>query len=300
MRLSQSKAKAIELQKLRILEGKMQHLDDIAGLPLMYDPKTLHFAFGPEARDPLYGTRLADQMRRVLLDPDCELPEIIYWMLRDTGLKKDPYLKETHDLRYDVSIFRGEPFGREFMKTSGHYHPLIPGTATAWPEVYEIIDGQALYLLQKVNDINLGPEEVCVEDAIIVEAQPRDKAIMPPNYGHVTINTQPQPLVMSNWVSNRFSSVYQKVEEARGFAYYYIQENGKACWIKNPQYKQPLPPLRKAIIREVPELGLTRDKPLYSAAVEEPQRFMWLNEPEKYLDLIWQGLEIVGEVDVEG
>jgi glucose-6-phosphate isomerase len=257
----------------------------------------MHFAFGKEVRDPLYGTRSADEIRKVLLDPDCELPEIIYWMMRDTGLKDKPDFKQTAGLRYDISIFRAANFGREFMKTSGHYHPLLDGEV-AWPEVYEIIDGKALYVLQKVNDIDLGPDEVTVEDAIIVEAIPGDKVIMPPNYGHVTINTLPDPLIMSNWVSSRFSSVYGKVEEAIGFAYYYLHGDGSPRWVKNPQYKKALPALRKAVVREVPELGLTRDTPLYQACAADPDRFTWLNDPAAQLEAIWKGLEIVGEVEV--
>lgn len=276
----------------------MNDYSDIAGLPLALDPETMHFAFGDAVRDPLYGTRLADQMRRVLLDPCCDLPEIIYWMMRDTGLKAGPYLKQSQELRYDISIFRHEHFGREFMKTSGHYHPLIPGSNVAWPEVYEIIGGQALYVLQKVDDINLGPEDVTVEDVIILEANPGDKAIMPPNYGHVTINTLAAPMIMSNWVSSQFSSVYGKVEEAVGFAYYYLHGDGEPRWVKNPKYKQPLPPLRRAVVREVPELGLTKDKPLYLAGIHNPRQFEWLNCPAQYMDLIWQGLEIVEDVEV--
>ena len=276
----------------------MKDLTPYAGLTLKLDPECLQFAFGTEVRDPLYGTRSADQIRKVLLDPDCELPEIIYLMLRDLGRKDTPDLKESAGLRYDISIFRGTPFGREFMKTSGHYHPIIPGSDTAWPEVYEVLNGKALYLLQAVDDIELGPEEVTVKDCLIVEGVPGDKVIMPPNYGHVTINTLTEPMAMSNWVSSRFSSVYGKVEAARGFAYYYLHGDGNPRWIKNPAYAKPLPPLRKAVVREVPELGLTRATPLYNAAVADPDKFMWLNDPASFMELIWRGLEIVGEVEV--
>jgi glucose-6-phosphate isomerase len=276
----------------------MKNLSSTAGLTLELDPAALHFAFGPEVRDPLYGTRLADQMRRVLLDASCELPEIIYWMLRDTGLKAMPDFKQTHGLRYDISIFRAAHFGREFMKTSGHYHPLMPGRTVAWPEVYEIIDGTALYVLQKVDDIDLGPDEVTVEDVIILEAHPGDKAIMPPNYGHVTINALEAPMVMSNWVSSEFSSVYGKVEEAVGFAYYYLHGDGQPRWVKNPKYTKPLPPLRRAVVGDVPALGLTKAEPLYLSGAERPERLDWLNNPAGFMDEIWQGLEIVGEVEV--
>ena len=276
----------------------MKDLTPLSGLTLEFCPDMMHFAFGTEVRDPIYGTRSADQIRKVLLAPNCALPEIIYWMLRDMGRKDQPDYKQTAGLRYDISVFRGTNFGREFMKTSGHYHPIIPGGNIAWPEVYEIVDGKALYVLQKVNDIDLDPDEVVVEDVIIVEGRPGDKVIMPPDYGHVTINDLPQPLVMSNWVSSKFSSVYGKVEAARGFAYYYLHGDGNPRWVKNPAYTKPLPPLRKAIAKEVPALGLTRDVPLYNALVNDPDKFLWLNDPASFMDEIWTGLEIVGDVAV--
>ena len=276
----------------------MKDLSALAGIPVKFDPECLHIAFGPEVRDPLYGTRSADQMRRVLLDPDCALPEVIYWMLRDLGLKSLPDFKQTAHLRYDISVFRGCPFGREFMKTSGHYHPYKPHSGTAWPEVYEVLEGTALYLLQKVNDISLGPCEVEVLDAIIVEGRPGDKVIMPPEYGHVTINAHPEALVMDNWVSSDFGSVYGKVEEARGFAYYYLHGDGSPRWVRNPLYRKPLPPLRRAVVKQVPELGLVECTPMFISCARDPGRFQWLNNPEVHADLIWKGLEIVGEVEV--
>ena len=275
----------------------MRDLSKLVGMTVKFDPEHLHIAFGPEVRDPLYGTRSAEQMRQVLLDEDCALPELVYWMFRDTGLKALPDFKQQADLRYDISVFRGCHFGREFMKTSGHYHPSIPGGEIAWPEVYEVLEGKALYLLQKVNDINLDSDQVTVEDVIIVEGHPGDKVIMPPNYGHVTINTEPAPLIMSNWVSSKFSSVYQKVEAARGFAYYYLHGDGQPRWVRNESYRT-FPPLRKAVVHEVPALGLRKDTPLYASCAEDSDKFLFLNDPAAFMKLIWSGLEIVGEVEV--
>ena len=52
------------------------------------------------------------------------------------------------------------------------------------------------------------------------------------------------------------------------------------------------------MVREVPELGLTRNTPLYTACSKDPDRFLFLNDPVAFMELIWSGLEIVGEVDV--
>jgi glucose-6-phosphate isomerase len=276
----------------------MKDLSPLAGFTVKFDPQYMHIAFGTEVRDPIYGTRSDEQMCRVLLDQDAELPELVYWMMRDTGIKAQSDFKQTAALRYDISVFRACHFGREFMKTSGHYHPLLPDSEVSWPEVYEILDGTALYVLQKVDNIDLGPDEVTVEDVIIVEGNPGDKVIMPPNYGHVTINRLETPLVMSNWVSSRFASVYGKVEESRGFAYYLLHGDGSPRWVRNPLYTRPLPPLRRAVVKEVPALGLTREQPLYLSCAQNPEQFLWLNDPAAFAEEIWSGLEIVGEVEV--
>jgi hypothetical protein len=51
-------------------------------------------------------------------------------------------------------------------------------------------------------------------------------------------------------------------------------------------------------VREVPELGLASELPVFLSCARDPGKFQWLNNPEVFGDLIWQGLEIVGEVEV--
>ncbi|MFO7946144.1 MAG: glucose-6-phosphate isomerase family protein [Armatimonadota bacterium] len=272
-------------------------LSDVTGFTFRFEPETMQSAFGAEVRAPQYDVRTDAEIRRVMLDEDADIPPVVYWMMRDTGLAEGPYRRETHDLRFDISNFVPTMFGREYLKTSGHYHVKTPGGEYAYPEVYGVLSGRATYLLQKVANPEAPMEEVVVEDCIIVEGVAGDKIIMPPDYGHVTINRLPVPLVMANWVSDRFSSQYGAVEEARGFAYYLIDADGGPIWVKNPNYAQ-VPPLRVAEVREVPELGLTKGVPLFTAGQDDPEKMDWLNNPGEYMDAVWSGLEIVGEMDV--
>ena len=273
----------------------LRDLSSVAGLPFLFDTDIYHAILGPGVRDPLYGVRTDDEIRKVLRDPDAPLPKIVYWMMRDTGLQDDPYLKETHGLRYDISYFIPAMFGCGYLKTSGHYHQASPD-GPAYPEVYGVLSGKAIYLLQKVNSIDASIDEVVVEDCLVVEGNPGDKVIMPPDYGHVTINPLPEPMVMANWVSNRFKSQYGAVEQARGFAYYRVEADGGPVWVRNPRYKA-VPPLRLARVREVPELGLSLDEPLYTAGIRDPERLEWLSNPANCAALVWKGLEIIGELD---
>lgn len=132
-----------------------------------------------------------------------------------------------NDLRYDITVIPSKMLGTEFVKTKGHYHPGSYG------EVYIVLEGQAIYLMQKIN------QEGEIEDIYAVEARKGDCVVIPPHYGHITINPGKETLKMANWVYNDFQSEYGAIEEMGGAGYFYTI-NG---WIKNEKYKN-LPDLR--------------------------------------------------------
>lgn len=271
----------------------MIDLTDLAGYRLKLDEQTCDLWLGPEMRMPQYSTRTLEELRTVLEDPQAEGPEIIYWMYRNTGRKIDAGIQEGHDLRYDLSCFRSVMLGREYMKTSGHYHPNVPGQQVAYPEIYEVLYGEALYVMQKVKDYGAAPDEVQVEDTIIVRVRAGQKIIMPPGYGHVTVNTLQVPLLMSNWVSNRFSSFYGSVEKCRGFGWYVVQQNGQVGYERNPLYQLGVPQYRVAEPQEVPELGITWDMPMYRACAQAPEKFAFLNDPARWQEAMWANLRVL-------
>lgn len=270
----------------------MIDFSQLAGLPIRFDPETCAVSFGTEVRSPLYGTRELEALRPVLLEADCEGPEIIYWMYRNLGLRGDEHLLAKHRLRYDISVFVPCMLGREPMKTSGHYHPPVYRGGPAYPEIYEVLYGEALYLLQKVSDDQAPPDQVVVEDIIAMRVQAGQKAMMPPGYGHVTINTLNQPLVMSNWVCDDFSSYYQSVEQCRGFAYYLVAEGGELQWTKNPAYGGEVPGLRFAEPQPIEALGLEWGVPMYQVCRDNPQFFAFLTRPQDFAEQIWEGLQL--------
>ncbi len=148
-----------------------------------------------------------------------------YYMYRD--------LKRKNNLRYDVTIIPFNMFGKEFPKTKGHYHP------EGYGEVYMVIEGEAIYLLQKKD----------LSDVVLIEAKKGDVVVIPPEYGHITINPGKSDLKMANWVSDDFESSYKEIEEKRGAAYFYTTEG----WIKNKNYKD-VPKIRsEEPEKEVPE-----------------------------------------------
>lgn len=213
--------------------------------------------------------RTLDDMRCVLASPDASGTAPLYYMYRDLALTEDDrrWLAE-QNVRFDITVIPPGAVGGEYVKTKGHYHPLTPA-GIGYPELYQVLAGEAHYLLQRKD---LG-------DVVVVTAKAGEFVLIPPGYGHVTINPGKEDLVMANLVSAGFASEYALYEELQGGAYYEM-EGGE--WIQNPRYPA-VPPLRVIAAVEVPELGIRHGRGIY-AMVLEREDLSYLNAPEKIVD----------------
>jgi glucose-6-phosphate isomerase len=195
----------------------------------------------------------------------------LYYMYRDVFLdKKDKKTMEENNLRYDITIIPPMKLGKEFVKTAGHYHPFVPGTKITYPEVYEVLDGEAHYLLQK-------KENDKIMDVVLVSAEKNEKVIIPPGYAHVTINPSKNVLKMANWVASNFSSVYEPIKKMQGAAYFETTTG----FIKNENYRY-LPEIRFLKPKEHRDAGLVRDKDMYYIIRDKPELLGFLTKPQEY------------------
>jgi glucose-6-phosphate isomerase len=175
--------------------------------------------------------RTIEDMGSVLADMECRETGPLYFMYRDLALTPDDrrWMSE-HDLRYDITLIRQRNLCGERAKTKGHYHP-VNASGTGYPEIYQVIEGHAHYLLQDRD----------LSDVVLIRAVRDDLVIIPPLYGHVTINSGSTDLVMANIVSSVFTSEYTDYELKRGAAFYELSD-GEI--IRNPAYDH-VPELRK-------------------------------------------------------
>ncbi|NLW06867.1 MAG: glucose-6-phosphate isomerase [Clostridia bacterium] len=192
----------------------------------------------------------------------------LYYMYRGVCLQKDQQLFEQHEIRYDLTVILAGTIGGEYIKTVGHFHPLKPHSSETYPEYYEVIDGEAIYLLQK----NSRSGEV--EEIMAIEAKKGDKVFIPPSYGHVTINPGSTPLVMANLVESNFSSLYAPFRDKHGAAYYYLEgEDGKRNFVKNKNYQNSVALKLLAAPSLSQPIASVKNKSLYEAFVTEPEAF---------------------------
>lgn len=225
--------------------------------------------------------RLLGEMAEVISDQEflatASRDMALYYMFREVAKSaEDANTIRGRDLRYDITIIPPGSLGSEFIKTAGHYHPPAPGSPLTYPEIYEVLEGEAHYLLQKRAGLHRSER---VTDVILIPARAGDKVIIPPHYGHVTINPSPQVLKMANWVARTFSSLYEPYKQQGGAAYF---ELTTGAIVKNERY-QAVPPLRvlQPEATWLTDLGLRTDVEMYQL-LEEPEKLEFLLQPEAW------------------
>jgi len=227
--------------------------------------------------------RKLEELKEVVFDKSflkhANMDMDVYFMFREVSKgKEDEKRIKDKGLRYDITIIPPKKLGLEFVKTAGHYHPFLPGSKITYPEVYEVLEGEAHYLLQHME--KEGATEK-ITDVVVVKAKKGDKVIIPPNYGHVTINPTEVVLKMANWVASAFSSIYEPMRRRGGAAYFELT-NGE--FVKNERYEE-VPDIRflkpSDVEREV-GLSLSKEVEIYEL-IKEPEKLAFLTDPNLFL-----------------
>lgn len=235
----------------------------------------MHLHFGNRIAKPQ--VRMLYDLRDVVYDrawfesaPNAEL----YYMYRDLFLsKRDEGLLKERGLRYDITIIPPRMLGREFVKTLGHFHAPLLGSELTYPEVYEVLSGEAHYLMQRL-------EGEKVMDIVVVKAKKGDKVIVPPSYGHVTINPSNKILKMANFVARNFESNYAPFKSRGGAAYFELASG----FVKNNSYAS-VPEIRFLKPCNFSELKLKKGREMYQLAREGAETLEWLTSPGRYASL---------------
>lgn len=170
------------------------------------------------------------------------------------------------EMRFDITYIPPRVLGAEYNKTYGHYHTTAEH-GLAYPEVYQVLKGRALFILQKKNSDGR-------VDVLAVDAREGQVVLIPPNYGHVTINpTENDPLVLSNIVFNGFESDYSDYETNHGAAYFYTTEG----MVQNTSYMVKSFNRINAIELSVKNGFIASD--LLKEFAKDPEKFRFLEKP---------------------
>lgn len=228
-------------------------------------------AFGASGRPRLTRgwTARRETIRRYadLVDVAAVLPgrsgrRVQYWSFVDVARDEDRDGLEALPVGYDITVIAPLPMGWELPKTHGHAHVRPDGSGRGYPELYQVLSGEAGFLFQ---DTAPGPS---ARRAVLIEAGAGESVVIPPLVHHVTINLGPTPLIVADAVCRESDDDYSAIRAAHGMAYL-LGANGRA--IPNPSYRA-LPELLRT--RAQPWAGASDD--VYRTLIREPDVLEWL------------------------
>jgi len=246
----------------------MINLQKTSGISILYD-ETNKRLISPALLMKSPNVRTIEQMRNVLIKKEALNPKELYYMYRGVCFEKDLLTFQKNKISYDITVIPSAIVGNEFVKTLGHYHQHY-NIQLSYPEVYEVLSGEAVYLMQRED----------LKDIIVCRAKEGDKVVIPPNYGHITINASRKDLVMANLVSTAFKSNYEPIVQREGAAYYLINEQGVEKFVKNIRYHgTPRPREIDPDYLKPKNLDLTRD-PIYVEFIKNPKIYEFLSKPD--------------------
>jgi glucose-6-phosphate isomerase len=260
------------------LEGG-EHVKDLsawAGLPLYLEGSAL--VFGGALRDfSAARTRRVDTLAGLWRNPQVRGDQEVYSTYLRVWKPEHQELFDRWNLDHGYVVMSPGLYGREYSKQYGHYHAPAAGTTLSYPEVYAVLHGAGLFLLQE----SLPPYDE-VTDVVVVEAKAGDNFLVPPNYGHLTINPGDSVLVFEGFLYRDLEALYEPYKQRRGGAYYaMVGDDGALHWIANERYGQ-VPVLREIGADQVSAGQGLGARACYEQFVERPAEFRFLIEPREF------------------
>lgn len=232
------------------------------------------FRLGADCFDRGVEFRKLDSLRKSLRDPDCDGPENVYAIMMDVGRRQDLPAMEERMLLFGVVTYAAGSLGQEPIRSQGHIHKRSAHCGWSTPEVYEIWTGKAIIYMQESGEDDPGR-------CYAVEAGPGDVVVVPPDWVHATISADPtQPLTFGAWCDRDYGFEYDSVRRHGGIAWFpLLDEAGKICWEKNPAYRTA--ELTVKAPDDYTALGMEQGKPIYQQFCEEPDRFLFVSDPQR-------------------
>jgi glucose-6-phosphate isomerase len=253
----------------------LKDLTALSGLDLRLDEQHLALDFGLDILHPAGETRTLAQARPMLEDQKSIGPDHLYTIYMDIFRKEDKDALHAQSLLYGAVVYNHGTLGQERLRSQGHIHSEKPGTGLRYSEVYEFWTGHGLIYLQKECAPN-------VTRAFLIPMGPGDKLVIPFGWVHLVVTLGDEAVSFGAWCARENKLEYEKLRTLGGPAYF-VQADGSLR--KNPHY-QTVAELQYATVTDFPDLGIPRNRPIYTSWLERPDLYSFLASPELVGD-IW-------------
>ena len=269
------------MKDLSAVFGMPISLDETAGLLKSQDTEVAWEDYSRKFSDKMQGL-VADSAYRTDDDPYYDF----YKAIEKNG---DRETFSSLDLRYDSTVILPGTANGEYKKTAGHFHLPIPGKPYSFPELYQVVNGTALFVMQKVDDYQKeGPMKV--KDVLLAEVHAGEAIVIPPDYGHCTVNICDEAMVFINLVPVNSKNYYDSVKYSRGMSVYVYKDDSGYRLEKNPRYDFDCEP-RVVVPGSSDALGIKKGVPVYTEYLKNPQLYTYLNDPEEKAPLFFSLLK---------
>lgn len=239
----------------------------------------LGFSYGKNTFGPVVENRTLEAIRKNLMDPNCEGPEIVYAIAMDVGDNRDKKTIIERDLLYGTVTYAKGQLGNEPIRSQGHIHAVSKSCGMSTCEVYEIWSGSAyIYMQETVKD---RPGR-----CYAVFATQGEVVIVPPSWAHCTIAADTNKnLTFGAWCVRDFGFDYNDVRKHKGLAWYPVVQDGRVEFVKNKNYDTKECIVKRPRIYK--EFGIEQGKAIYTQFVENPDKFLFVSKPQTVMNL-WE------------
>lgn len=229
--------------------------------------------------------RTASDLTYVLREPNpAQGSKCLYVVYRNVASGALSSEIERRGLSYGITVLNAGtiPGTQEWTRTRGHTNSDAPGTNLPYPEVHEVLHGEAwLYLQNGTGDR--------VSDTVVIPLMAGNKIVVAPGWASLLVNTGSEPLVIGTWRMADCITEGAALLERGGMAHFVLRgPDGKPFCEANEQYNTvPLP--REACPKELPDWGLSTGEPLLAAFHRSPDSLRFLLRPQDF-DTNWKVL----------
>ncbi len=250
------------------------------GFEIEITTNPMGFKYGKNVFGPKVENRRLDSIRKSLLNPNCDGPEIVYSIAMDVGKQEHFELLKKLNLLFGVVTYAPGTLGNEPVRSQGHIHKVSPDSGWSTPEVYEIWAGRAIIYMQESAGDNPGR-------CFAVEAGTGDVVIVPPGWAHATISADTEkPLSFGAWCVRDYGFEYDEVRAHGGLAWFpIIGDKYKIEWLRNSNYSE------SNLIIKPPEIykqfNIYPGKSIYKQLEENPKQFEFVSQPKNFKS-IWK------------
>jgi glucose-6-phosphate isomerase len=214
----------------------------IAGFSLLIDDSSLTVTTG-DGFDFVEYPHYVRNLRSVLETPDAAPPDQEVYRTYLPRALPDEAATTLENLGLTFSLVAVRPLlvGREFAKTRGHLHAVIPGTRLTSPEVYAQLQGCLTVLMQRSSEHEAG----AVEDFVVGHLVAGSIVVIPPGYAHALVNCHDQPGLLAGLYADPAHAPprYEPIERHGGFAYRVIADDSRGWrYERNSRYSSATEP----------------------------------------------------------